>query len=156
MANPVFLLPPERFDFGHPDTWPCWVKRFERYRVALGLSDKDEQVRISTLIYAMGEEADNILASFGLSERDSGSFSVVQERFTRHFVKQRNTIYEHAHFNQRSQQPGEMVDAFVTALHTLAEHCEYGELRRQMIRDRLVVGLLNSNLSERLQLWKTL
>ena len=68
------------------------------------------------------------------------------------FVKQCNPIYERAHFNQRSQQEGETVDAFVSALHTLAEHCEYGELRRQMIRDRLVVGLLDSNPSERLQL----
>ena len=82
MANPVYLLPPERFDFGHPDTWPSWVQRFERYRVVLGLSDKDEQIQI---IYAMGGEAEDILGSFGLSERDSGSFSVVQERFSRHF-----------------------------------------------------------------------
>ena len=161
MANPVSLLPPERFDFDHPDTWPRWIKRFERYRVASGLSAKDEQVQISTLIYAMGEEAEDILASFGLNERDSGSFSAVQERFSRHFVKQRNPIYERARFNQRSQQQGETVDAFVTALHALSEHCEYGELRSQMIRDRLVVGLLDASLSERLQLeadlnWKTL
>ena len=70
MANPVSLLPPERFDFDHPDTWPRWIKRFERYRVASGLSAKDEQVQISTLIYAMGEEAEDILASFRLSKRE--------------------------------------------------------------------------------------
>ena len=41
---------------------------------------------------------------------------------------------------------------FVTALHTLAEHCDYGPLSEQMIIDRLVVRLLNANLWERLQL----
>ena len=100
----------------------------------------------------MGKEAEDILASFGLNEEDGGNFKVDQERLSRHFVKQRNPIYERARFNQRSQQQGETVDAFVTALHTLAEHCEYGELRSQMIRDRLVVGLLDANLSEKLQL----
>jgi len=32
------------------------------------------------------------------------------------------------------------------------EHCEYGELKEEMIRDRLVVGIRDSNLSERLQI----
>ena len=32
------------------------------------------------------------------------------------------------------------------------KHCVYGPLREQMIHDRLVVGLLDHNLSERLQL----
>ena len=152
MASSVPLLPPERFDFAHPDTWPRWITRFERYRVAAGLSDKDEPVQVCTLMYAMGEEAEDILASFGLNEEDRKKYDVVRERFAKHFVKQRNPIYERARFNQRAQQQGETVDAFVMALHTLSEHCEYGELRSQMIRDRLVVGLLDANLSEKLQL----
>ena len=76
----------------------------------------------------------------------------LKEQFYKHFVKQRNPLYDRARFNQWSQQQGEMEDAFITALHTLAEHCEYGELQRQMIRDDLVVGLLKANLSEKLQL----
>ena len=52
----------------------------------------------------------------------------------------------------RKQQAGESVDAFVTALHTLPEHCEYGTFKEQLIRDRVVVGLLDADLSERLQL----
>ena len=36
--------------------------------------------------------------------------------------------------------------------HHLAKHCEYGNLREQMILDRIVVGILDSTLSERLHL----
>ena len=61
-------------------------------------------------------------------------------------------IYERARFNQRKQLEGESVDTFITALHSLAEHCMYGELRDEMIRDRIVVGLLDTALSEKLQL----
>ena len=57
-----------------------------------------------------------------------------------------------ARFNQQIQQPGETVDSFVTALHSLAEHYDYKELRETMIHDRLVAGLLDASLSERLQL----
>ena len=63
-----------------------------------------------------------------------------------------DTIYERAVFNQRRQGPDESVEAFVTALHCLAEHCEYQALRDEMIRDRIVVGLKDSKLSEKLQM----
>ena len=44
------------------------------------------------------------------------------------------------------------VDTFITALHTLAEHCNFGTLTDEMIRARIVVGLLDAKLSEKLQL----
>ena len=38
------------------------------------------------------------------------------------------------------------------ALYSLTENCNYGALENEMIRDRLVVGIRDSALSERLQL----
>lgn len=38
------------------------------------------------------------------------------------------------------------------ALYALAEHCEYRDLHDQMIRDRIVVSIRDSSLSEKLQL----
>ncbi|XP_034075852.1 uncharacterized protein K02A2.6-like [Gymnodraco acuticeps] len=52
----------------------------------------------------------------------------------------------------RRQGEGELVDSFVTALYALAEHCSYGVLHDELIRDRLVVGLTEKRLSERMQL----
>ena len=67
-------------------------------------------------------------------------------------MKKRNVIYERAKFNMRKQAEGESVDSFVTDLYALAEHCSYGDLHDEMIRDRLVVGLRSAKLSEKLQL----
>ena len=61
-------------------------------------------------------------------------------------------IYERAKFNQRCQEPGESVDSFITALYVLAEYCGYAGLHDEMIRDRIVVGLRDARLSEKLQL----
>ena len=68
------------------------------------------------------------------------------------FQIRKNVIYERARFNRRVQQPDELVEQFITNLYHLAEHCEYGELRNEMIRDHIVVGIWDSVLSERLQL----
>ena len=46
----------------------------------------------------------------------------------------------------------ETVDSFITDLFCLAEHCAYGQLCDELIRDRLVVGLLDASLSEKMQL----
>ena len=61
-------------------------------------------------------------------------------------------IFERAKFNSHKQLQDEMVDDFITDLFCLAEHCTYRELREEMIRDRLVVGLLDATLSEKMQL----
>lgn len=37
-------------------------------------------------------------------------------------------------------------------MYTLIEHCEYGQLKDEMTRDRLVVGIRDSKLSEKLKL----
>ncbi|UYV71229.1 hypothetical protein LAZ67_8002294 [Cordylochernes scorpioides] len=69
-----------------------------------------------------------------------------------YFIGKRNVIYERAKFNRRSQGETEPVEEFITNLYVLAETCSYGILKEEMIRDRLVVGVKNLNLSEKLQL----
>ena len=89
---------------------------------------------------------------FRLSEENRKKYLVVKEKFEDYFVKRRNKIYKQARFNQRSQLPGEPGDEFITSLYCLAEHCSYGELQDEMISDRIVVGLQDAVLSEKLQL----
>ena len=145
-------MPPEQFNFTNPEEWPKWARRFERFRKASGLAEKEEEAQVNTLVYSMGDEADDILRSFRLSEEDDKKYSVVKAKFDGHFVKRRNVIYERAKFNQRCQEPGESVDSFITALYGLAEYCGYAGLHDEMIRDRIVVGLRDARLSEKLQL----
>ena len=146
------ITAPENFNFNRPEDWPRWVRKFERFRQASGLSEKEEASQVNALIYTMGDAADDILSSLGLSEEDKEKYKVVKDKFQAHFVKNINVIYERAKFNRRCQQEDETVDQFVTALHTLAEHCSYGALKDEMIRDRLVVGLRDPNLSLKLQM----
>ena len=146
------VSPPETFDFSQPDSWPRWIRRFETFRHASGLSSKGEESQVNTLIYTMGDKADDILPSFGLSEENQKKYSVVRDKFENHFVKQRNVIFERARFNSRKQLQDETVDSFITDLFCLAKHCPYDRLREEMIRDRLVVGLRDASLSEKMQL----
>ena len=143
---------PAPFDFGHPEDWPRWHKRFDRYRNAIGLKDKSGTVQVSTLVYSMGDRAEDILTSMSLSQEDAADYDIVIQRLTNTSLEKRNVIYERARFNQRRQDEGETVDTFITALYKLAEHCQYGQLHDKMIRDRIVVGFKDATLAEKLQL----
>ena len=146
------MSPPPPFDFGKPESWIKWVRRFERYRQASGLASKPEENQVNTLIYTMGDEADDIFSSFNLTDAQKKEFKTVKEKFDNHFVAKRNVIFERAKFNQRNQEPNETVDSFITDLYNLAEHCSFGVLKEEMIRDRIVVGLKDMKLSEQLQM----
>lgn len=64
-------------------------------------------------------------------------------------MRKHNVIYERAKFNRRKQEEGKPVENNVYAL---AEHCAYGELHDEMIRDRLVIGIRSAKLWNKLQL----
>ena len=52
----------------------------------------------------------------------------------------------------RSQQENKPAEVFIIDLFNLAEHCNFGVLREELIRDRIVVGIRDKTLLERLQL----
>ena len=95
---------------------------------------------------------DDILCSFKLSVEDAKKYQVVKDKFDGHFMKCRNVIFERAKFNSRKQELDEPVDAFITALYALSEHCNYGTLHDEMVCDRIVVGIIDSSLLEKLKL----
>ena len=66
----VPLQPPHPFNFRNPDDWPKWKRRFEQYRLASGLSGESDARQVSTLLYCLGEEAEDVLTSANASEED--------------------------------------------------------------------------------------
>ncbi len=76
----------------------------------------------------------------------------MKQKLENFFIIKRNVIFERAKFNLQNQQENEPVETFITNLFSLAEHCKFGTLREELIRDRIVVGIQDKSLSEKLQL----
>ena len=87
-----------------------------------------------------------------MTSDDRKKYDAVKAKFEGHFIIKRNVIFERARFNLRVQKENEPVDTFITDLFTLAQHCNYGNLHDEMVRDRIVVGLKDKSFSEKLQL----
>ena len=87
------LQPPTSFSFTKVDEWPKWKRRFEQYRQASGLVEKDEQRQVSALLYCLGEEAEEVLNTTRISEDDKKTYQKVIEQFDAYFHVRRNVIY---------------------------------------------------------------
>ena len=89
----------------------------------------------------MGDKADNILSSLQLAEEKQNDYDEVKQAFDGH----RNVIYEQAKFNKRCQEVDKSAENLGKHIgktdycKKLGEHCKYGILREEMIRDRIVV-----------------
>ena len=152
----VSLQPPPPFNFSSPDEWPKWRRRFEQFRVASGLCKEDEERQVSMLLYCLGDDADDVLTSTNISGDNCKKYTEVLEKFDGHFKVRKNVIFERARFNARVQAEGESIEQYITSLYNLIEHCEYGTLKVEMIKDRVIVGIRDSSLSERLQMDESL
>ena len=145
---------PESFDkvagLNQAEQWPKWSRRFQRYRVASGLASQPDSEQVSTLLYAMGDCADDIIVSLNVQEK-TAKYDDVIEALKKYFNVRKNIIVERAKFNKRTQRPGESVDTFINDLYRLAEDCDYDKLKEELIRDRIVVGVLDDSLSDQLQ-----
>ena len=64
------------------------------FKVASGLDEKSQEAQVNTLIYTMGENADEIFQSFEMSADDKKDYKKVKERFDSHFIPRKNVVYE--------------------------------------------------------------
>ena len=73
-------------------------------------------------------------------------------QFDRFFKVQKSIIFERAIVNRHCQGQNKTVEQFITSLYSLAENCEYGELKDQTICDCIVVGMRDQSQSVHLQM----
>ena len=78
-----------------PEQWPKWIERFDPL--------DGEEVKVNTLLYSMGQQAEDIMLSFNLSADNAKKYSVVKQKPNDNFVVRRNGVSECAKFNRRAQ-----------------------------------------------------
>ena len=93
----VKLQPSEPFNFQTPDRWLHWHRHFEQFRIVSGLSTESEVHQLSTLLYCLGNESEDILTLT----------NVIREEKKKLFKVRHNVIFKRVRFNQRNQNEGE-------------------------------------------------
>ena len=82
-------------------------RRFEQYRLASGLSKESEEHQISTLLYCLGEDSEDVLDLTKISAEDRKKYEKVLSQFDNFFKVRKNVIFERSRFNRRNQSSDE-------------------------------------------------
>ena len=118
MAGSVPLQLLQQINFKKPDEWAKWKRRFEQFLSTSGLDKENDALKINTLLYCLGEEAEGVLSSTGITEESRKKYADVVAKFEEHFKVCRNVIYDRAHFNKRDQKEGESVKEYISVVRT--------------------------------------
>lgn len=145
------------FEGNVAENWRIFEQAFRIYaKAALKKKDKDEIAY--TMLNLAGREAIERSKTFSYlpetrTDDGGGRFTVTREaespedvevlmkKFREICDPQSNVIVERHKFNMRRQQSNESVENYIADLKRLADKCSYGDLKDELIRDRLVCGV---------------
>lgn len=131
--------------------WKRFKRVWENYEIATHLNAQPKATRVATFLTCIGADALDIYDTFVFEDdEEKDDPTVVLQKFEAHCVGATNETYERYIFNQREQEPGERIEAYVTALRRLSKTCNYGVLEDSLIRDRIVIGIQDGTVRKRL------
>ncbi|XP_055699702.1 uncharacterized protein K02A2.6-like [Phlebotomus papatasi] len=152
-TSPIML--PKRSDLVpslgpyNPDT--SWESYRERLELWFEINDvtSDKKMR-GFLLTEIGAEVYETVKGLVMPQKvQQLSYCELVEKIAGHFGPQRNVILERYNFMQRTQKPGETMTQFIAEICKLSQFCNFAELEN-MLRDRIVCGVLSDSLRKKL------
>ena len=148
------MRPPMQMNFvtgNVADNWRRWEQQFLVYYTACELSKKAKETQVAILLHAAGPEAQEIHETFTfVNDDDKKDYKAILAKFRTYCNPRKNVTYDRHLFWSRNQFEGESVDHWVTDLKCRAGRCEFGGESNNMVRDKIIFGVADDRLKERL------
>ncbi|KAL0867464.1 hypothetical protein ABMA27_008251 [Loxostege sticticalis] len=144
---------PFKYDENSMDTsgrnadWTRWKKGFEIYFKACQLKEKSPETQINILLHIIGEQCREVVDQ---SKKICTTQQQVIDILDEHFKVKKNVTVERHKFFTRGQFENESIDQYIFELRKLALSCEFNDLMEDLIKDRLVCGVNDAGIRERL------
>ena len=133
------------------ENWKSFRREWKFYELAAGIHKKAQEVRVASLLNVIGKEGMDMYETFQWqNSSDALKIDKVLEKFEKRCVPVRNETYEGYIFFKREQLSDESLDSYITALMKLSEPCGFGALRESLVRDRLILGVKDDRVREKL------
>ena len=140
-----------RIDSFDPDReeWTEYVERLEQFFEANSITGEENATkRWATFLSVVGPGPYKLLRSLlAPTKPTEKTFEQLVAVLTEHYSPPLPEAMQRYRFNSRSRQS---VAAFVANLRRLAEHCEFGTTLNKMLRDRLLHGINDERIREKL------
>ena len=133
------------------NNWKQWKQVWSAYELVTRLNEQTDEYRVAAFITCIGPKA--LAIHNGLpfqSEDEKKNLAKILELWETYCLGKTNIIYERYRFNNRNQDAGESIDTYASNLRSLSDTCNFGALKDEMIRDRIVCRVRDSSLRKKL------
>ena len=131
--------------------WSKWRYVWSAFKTVTNLLSQPSPFRVSAFITCIGPDALDIHNRLALeNELEKQNIDNIFDLWSSYCLGETNVIYERFKFNNRRQTPDKSVDAFAAALCVMAATCNFGNLQDELIRDRIVFGISNIAVQQKL------
>ncbi|XP_024889360.1 uncharacterized protein LOC112465838 [Temnothorax curvispinosus] len=151
-ATEYYGKPPKSLDLSGniSENWRKFKQSFDIFLKASGSIRKPDEIKVAILLNIVGEDGIELYNTFNLQEAERNNLAKVLQCFEEYCVPKKNIVYETFKFSSRMQQEGEKFDSFLAEIKKLSQTCEFGTMADRMVRDRIVLGIKDKVLQERL------
>ena len=131
------------------EEWPQYVERLGHFFTANDI--KTAEKKRAVFLAVIGPVTYRLLHNL-ISPAKPGdkTYQELVTTLTKHFNPTPSETVQRFKFNTRTRKPGESVSTYLAELRSLAEYCNYGASLEAMLRDRLVCGINNEKIQQRL------
>ena len=130
--------------------WKKFKRNFQFYHKATEMNKKSSGTQAAILLHCIREEVLEIFDTLELTQEEKENYDTVMNKLETYFIPKGNQSVESHKFNIRKQGSNEKFDNFLMDLRKLANSCDFGELRDRLIRDRIVSGVYDQKVKDRL------
>ena len=115
------------------------------------MTKKNAPVRAAAFKNVIGEEALDMYETLEWdADGDENDLKKIIEKFAARCVPQVNEVFESYNFHKQFQQPGEDITSYTTVLMKLALTCNFKETKDRQVRDRIVHGIRDNIVRQKL------
>lgn len=131
------------------EEWTAYTERLDSYPIANDVTSEDKKQAI--LLSVCGPSTYRLIRNLVAPQLPkSKSFADLVKLVKEHYHPRPSTLVMQFRFNSCYQQQGEKLASFVARMRQLTEFCEFGGTLDEMLRDRLVCGVMDERIQRRL------
>ncbi|XP_061594943.1 uncharacterized protein K02A2.6-like [Cololabis saira] len=129
--------------------WEEYIEVMEHFFVANEITEAERKRAI--LLSSVGSRTYSLMRNL-LSPEKPGDmlYDDLTDLLQSHYNPKPSEIVQRFKFNSRTRAVNETVTEYVAVLRELAQHCNYGDKLKEMLRDRLVCGIADDRIQRRL------
>nr|XP_054769525.1 uncharacterized protein LOC129277362 [Lytechinus pictus] len=143
------IQPPRPLDFetsNLPREWEQWKEQFSLY-VSLAMEGQAEEKKLQMLKYLIGARGREIYKTVKPAVENLEN---ALDALGKHCKPPNNETVDRYQFFTRHQEKGEGFDTYLTELRLLARRCNFGQLESSLLRDRIICGISDGDMRQRL------